>query len=64
MNIYLCIVINANGSIDAEMLDNAPTQGFIESLSESLMMGDIARFEIRQGNINGGDSALIVSSHG
>lgn len=61
MTIYISIVVNADGQIDCEVLDSEPTESFRDGLYALLDNGDIENFEIREGNLNGGDSVILYS---
>lgn len=58
MKIYASIVAHSDG-IDCEFLTECPTDSFVNGLNESLFQGNIFGFEIREGNVNGGDSITV-----
>lgn len=64
MEIWISILRNANGEMDVELLDQEPAESFRDDLWDALVNGDIDYWEIRCGNVNGGDSRIEYSSHG
>jgi hypothetical protein len=66
MKIYCCMICYSDGTIDMEFLDSEPTESFRDGLDSSLFLaeGDIEYWEIREGNLNGGDSLVIYQSNG
>lgn len=64
MQIWISIVVNADGQIDAELLDSEPTESFREGLDSFYENGDIVHWEIRLGSVNGGDSSVEYGTSG
>ena len=57
---YASIITYRDGSVDCEFLDSEPTDSFIEGVEQAAAEdGNIARFTIREGNVNGGDSVTV-----
>lgn len=55
-NTYICIAFDDRGNIeDIELLDNFPSQSFLDGYREFNI-----KFEIRVASINGGDSSVIM----
>jgi hypothetical protein len=62
--VWISIVSRNDGEMDVEVLDSQPTESFIDGLTEVFLAGEINGFQIREGNINGGDSIVIFQSNG
>jgi hypothetical protein len=60
--VSVSIVRNANGVLDCEIIAGCVSDSFIEGLQQSLFEGRITGFEIRVGNVNGGDSDIVESA--
>jgi hypothetical protein len=48
--------------LDCEIIAGCVSDSFIEGLQQSLFEGRITGFEIRVGNVNGGDSDIVESA--
>lgn len=60
--VWVSIVRHVDGTEDVEILDRAPAESFTAQLRDAIGAGRVASFTIRAGNVNGGDSAIIVDS--
>lgn len=59
--VWVSIVTYADDSADVEMLDAEPGESFRSGLREAVDSGRVARYVIREGDLNGGDSAVVDS---
>ena len=66
MEIWISIVFNSADmrDIDCELLDGMPTESFRDGLHNAYLEGRIHGYQIRCGNINGGDSSLEFTHNG
>lgn len=62
--LWICIVISADGSIDAEILDSEPSELMRGELEALFQNGDVSHWEIRSAYLNGGDSRTEWQSNG
>jgi hypothetical protein len=59
--VWISIIDNTDGGRDVEVLDAPPAASFLADLAAAVHRGGAYRAEIREGNVNGGDSIVIES---
>lgn len=62
MEIYIVITDGPNGHRDVELLSERPADSLITELRDRYLAGKITGCQVRCGNLNGGDSAVLHDS--
>ena len=59
MSVHIVVIQNSNDELDIELLDTKPAQSMLNDLLRAVEAGDSRWAEVRVGEMNGGDSAVV-----